>query len=311
MTEADAVAAVIGSFGTPELQASTQAAQTVASPETPAQQVQQPTAPQQPAPVAPNPQTQVTQEQPQTDSFTGIDPNALAPELQALYKSMQGDYTRSKQEIAEYRKAFEGLGDGVDPGAVVQAYQFVQALDTDPNYQLQVFNYMQDQLAQRGLLGNNAPTGTVEAPDQGFSDWQADDDGGLPPHVQAMVEQAQNQLNQIQQERALMETAMSMQRQESEIREANPTYKKGDFDAIYSLSFSTNGDLHKAQAQWESYRQSIVSDLIGAKDATVNTAGPTQNPGPAATPQKFANLDEAEAAAAEYVRNAAANGLFG
>ncbi len=36
----------------------------------------------------------------QEDTFTkGIDPETLAPELKQLYKSMQADYTRSKQQI--------------------------------------------------------------------------------------------------------------------------------------------------------------------------------------------------------------------
>ena len=37
----------------------------------------------------------------------GIDPSKLPPELQPLYKSMQADYTRKTQEVAELRKSFE------------------------------------------------------------------------------------------------------------------------------------------------------------------------------------------------------------
>lgn len=315
MTEADAVAAVIESFGTPELKATVQPPQAVASTETPATQVQQPTAPQQPAPVAPNPQTPVTQEQPSQDSSTvdlsTLDINALPPELQAYAKSLQGDYTRKTTAVAPLRAALEQLGEGTDIAQVVQAYTFVQALDSDPDYQLQVYNYMQDQLTQRGLLGNQQQQPVTAATGLEGNEWDGDDDSGIPPHVQAMVEQARSELNQIQQERALMETAMSMQRQESEIREANPTYAKSDFDAIYSLSFSTNGDLHAAQKQWEGFRQSIVGNLVATKDAHVDTTGPNLNPGPAEKPQRFENMDQAESAAVEYVRRVAAEGLLG
>ena len=37
----------------------------------------------------------------------GINPEDLDPELQKIYKSMQGDYTRKTQELAERRKGFD------------------------------------------------------------------------------------------------------------------------------------------------------------------------------------------------------------
>jgi len=43
-------------------------------------------------------------EQPKKEAV-GIDPTKLSPELQELYKSMQGDYTRKTQELAEERKS--------------------------------------------------------------------------------------------------------------------------------------------------------------------------------------------------------------
>ncbi len=36
-----------------------------------------------------------------------VDPNKLSPELQAIYRNMQGDYTRKSQQLAEERKTWE------------------------------------------------------------------------------------------------------------------------------------------------------------------------------------------------------------
>lgn len=51
----------------------------------------------------------VTQDQsaPAEESFSSIDPKTLPPELQAVYKSMQSDYTKKLQPIAEMRKKAE------------------------------------------------------------------------------------------------------------------------------------------------------------------------------------------------------------
>src|SRR5665213_4311770 len=52
----------------------------------------------------------------ETDSFTSIDFNELPPELQGLAKSLQGDYTRKAQKVAEDRKRYETLDElgGID-----------------------------------------------------------------------------------------------------------------------------------------------------------------------------------------------------
>lgn len=47
------------------------------------------------------------QSAPATDSFSSIDPSTLPPELQAVYKSMQADYTKKLQPLADMRKKAE------------------------------------------------------------------------------------------------------------------------------------------------------------------------------------------------------------
>ncbi len=45
----------------------------------------------------------------ESDGFTRIDPKTLPPELQSIYKSMQADYTRKTQEVADLRKSHDGM----------------------------------------------------------------------------------------------------------------------------------------------------------------------------------------------------------
>lgn len=70
------------------------------------------------APAAPETSSQngqaATQAQsaPAEDSFSNIDPTTLSPEMQAVYKNLQKDYTQKTMSIADVRKkaeAYEGL----------------------------------------------------------------------------------------------------------------------------------------------------------------------------------------------------------
>src|SRR4051812_17293053 len=71
------------------------------------------------------------------DTFSSIDPNSLPPELLPIYKSLQGDYTRKTQGLAEERKAFEQLEEYGGVSTALDAINFANNLATDPNYALQ------------------------------------------------------------------------------------------------------------------------------------------------------------------------------
>lgn len=52
------------------------------------------------------------QSAPAEESFSSVDPNTLTPEMQAVYKSLQADYTKKTMSIADVRKkaeAYDGL----------------------------------------------------------------------------------------------------------------------------------------------------------------------------------------------------------
>jgi hypothetical protein len=89
------------------------------------------------------------------ESFTGFNPNDLPEDLQSVYRSMQGDYTRKTQEIAELRRNYEQYDafseSGVDPNYALQAADFYRKLDTDPQFAKQVVDNIQRNLGNFGV----------------------------------------------------------------------------------------------------------------------------------------------------------------
>jgi hypothetical protein len=94
--------------------------------EEPARAVPPPTAPAPDNGQLPPPPTG---ERDEPEAFTRIDPNSLAPELQSIYRSMQGDYTRTKQEIAEQRRQAEALAARYQ-GLPDQTVEFARTVET-------------------------------------------------------------------------------------------------------------------------------------------------------------------------------------
>src|SRR4051812_32489640 len=97
----------------------------VAAQPTPVQPTEQPN-----QPVQPDTATQGDQGQPTEAATPKIDLSQVDPQAQEYIQSrereMQADYTRKTQEAASARQEAE------------QALQFIEALNTDPNFALQV-----------------------------------------------------------------------------------------------------------------------------------------------------------------------------
>ena len=63
---------------------------------------------------------------PDVESFTGFDPNNLPEDLQAVYKSMQADYTRKTQDLAKQREEYKNTQTSEDDNDVVMARKFLE-----------------------------------------------------------------------------------------------------------------------------------------------------------------------------------------
>lgn len=238
------------------------------------------------------------------DSFTKLDPNTIPPELMPWYKSMQADYTRSKQELAGWRDErdyFQEFG-GVD--AAREAVQFVQALSTDPQYALEVHRGLTAALQSAGLSPVQAERESArrinEAIDQGQDG--LDDDIGFSdsnPAYDRKIQQLESQLNAVnqwreeQEEYAFQRSLMAdMDRQHAEVLRNNPDYEDEDMEAVYQLAYSTGGDLVAADNLYRGFQSNILGRYVSQKASTpLGVSSPTGT-GYAEQPAKFNDLND-------------------
>lgn len=230
------------------------------------------------------------------DTFSSIDPNTLAPELQVLYKQMQGDYTRKTQEVSEQRRAYESFG-GLDE--VRNAVEFVHAL-RDPNNLVQLHSELSEYLQSQGLTKAeaDASASTAIESNRQEDEWGlSDPDDEIRRELQALKAQNEELVTwkqELEDQRRVAEIEQTIARQETHIRNANPQYKDQDVDAIYVMSYAFGGDLIQAQKAYEAERQRIFSDYMASKGSVPSSLGPITPSGGAQVPETFGrDLDAA------------------
>jgi hypothetical protein len=242
------------------------------------------------------------EDQPAVDveSFTGFNPSDLPEDLQSVYRSMQGDYTRKTQEIAELRRTYEGYDAfseaGVDPNYALQAADFYRKLDTDPQFAQQVVDNIQRNLGTVGVeqqsIGDAPYNDSVNS--EGYD--------SLPPVLQQELAEMREFRSDMMFQQEQAETIAGLEYVEQEIRLSNPHYTDDDLSSIYDLAYSTDGDLSAAADAYHSIQQRVMSGYLQSKQAPMGVqpipTGPSSIP-----PRQFSSLDEAHRAAMEAVRN--------
>jgi hypothetical protein len=230
----------------------------------------------------------------EAESFTGFDPSTLPEDMQAVYRSMQGDYTRKTQEIAELRRGFESFSEaGVDPDVALQAVGFLQELNTNPDFALQVAEEIR----------RNAGTTDVSQPTDAVTSEIVDPNyEGLPPQLASELQEMRAFRDEMLSMQAQQESLAELEAMENTIRTTNPQYSDDDLEAIYSLAYSTDGNLMAAQEVYAGIQQRLLGGYLKSKEvpmgATPAPAAPSSVPG-----RSFANLEEAHKAAMEALRN--------
>ena len=235
----------------------------------------------------------VVDDNPEVESFTKFDPNVLPEDMQQVYRSMQADYTRKTQEIADLRRNYEAFSDtGVDPTEANNILQMWQAMDTDPDVAHQFVSAMQNRLQE---MGYNEQQVEEYAPD--VSNYE-----GLPPSLAAELEDMRQFRAQFEQERVQQEYIGELEHQEQTIKTMNPTYGDEDLSAIYNLAYSTDGDLIAASEQYHAIQQHLLGNYLQAKQVPLGaTSVPTAL---SSQPNRsFSSLDDAHKAAMEALRN--------
>lgn len=252
------------------------------------------------------------------DTFTQVNPDNLPEELKPYWQQLQADYTRKTQQIAEQRKAYEAFGE-TDPTQALEALQFVQALQSDPNVAQQVHAELTQALMAAGLspsqafaTASNQMQGNQDQPQLQPQDpnvWSEDElEFGTDPQVMQKLNQFEQFMQSYENDRAEQQRMFEIQRQDSAIRHAHPEYTDQDMKRIYELS-SWHGDLFSAEKEWASIRSDIVAGFLNDKK-NVPAAGPRGGGGSAQVPPEgFHTLDDPnlDKAVMEYLRNVEAN----
>ena len=233
-----------------------------------------------------------------SESFTNIDPNTLPPELQAIYKGMQADYTRKTQEVASWRSLSKY---GVDPADALQSVQFIQELNTNPEFQRSVFDQLQQALQASGMTPGQAAVAAGQAVTEAAnqSDPFGEDEYGIPPQVKQQLDELNQFKQNYEQERQLQKLEQQIAAQELAIRQANPDYKDQDMQAIMKLGFAYGGNLFAAEQEYKGWRDSLLSNYIDRKASASDTPGVPNATSNSEIPVRYETLEDAHKAAVE------------
>jgi hypothetical protein len=242
-----------------------------------------------------------------TDSFTKTDLNSLLAgvtdpaarqSIEAAYKAFQGDYTRNMQTIAPWRELAES---GADPAIAAQSLEFVQALETDPDFVRAVHGQLSQALQAAGLTPAQASDEAARQIESTLTE-----DGGDESPLQREVAELRAWREDMEAQQVQHTMMAELQRAEMAIRQTNPTYTDGDVERIYELAFAHGGDLHAASQSYEALRQSFISGYIDNKGAAVEGAPSAAVPVAAASSDEPVDMTDwkvASKAAREFLRN--------
>jgi len=234
----------------------------------------------------------VEDKQHEAESFTGFDPTILPEDMQKVYKSMQADYTRKTQEVSDLRRQYEAFSEkGVDADVALQAVGFVEQLNNDPAFALQIA----DQIRQVMGTPDDSQQTETETPDNNSYE-------GLPPQIAKELEEMREFRQEMMEQQAQQETFAELEAMEQTIKTSNPDYTDDDLEAIYSLAYAHDGDLLAAQQSYHQIQQRLLGSYLQAKSvphgATPAPASPSSVPG-----REFSSMNDAHNAAKEALRN--------
>lgn len=242
-----------------------------------------------PEPPATSPETATPDSEgttPEGDSFTRTDLDALLADIAdptaqeavtRAYKAFQGDYTKSKQELAEQRKSLEGIE---DPAAAREALEFYQNLQTDPAFALEVHEYLTNAFQEMGLTPKQAADAATDqiqaaqepapvAPPQEGEDpdeYLKSQVDALNAKLAAFEQREQERLAAQEQE----QLAARLLQQEMALRHSDKTLTEQDFDRIYDLALPHGGDLMKAAEEYRNWKADVIQQWTESKQSVTD-----------------------------------------
>lgn len=241
------------------------------------------------------------------DSFTktdlaslldGVTDPTARERIESAYKAFQGDYTRNMQTIAPYRQLAEA---GIDPNQAIESLQFMQALETDPDFVVAVHQQLSQALEQAGLDPAQAAQEAARQIESGDA-FGTGEDNPLANEV-AELRQWKEEMESAQVQHTMM---AELQRAEMAIRQDNPTYTDKDVERVYELAFAHGGNLMQAAQSYEALRNDFITGYVDQKGTAAAAAPTSAIPGTPASsdePLDLTDWDTARKAAREHLRN--------
>lgn len=217
-----------------------------------------------------------TQTSESVESFTNIDPSTLTGEAKALYDSMLGDYTRKTQEVAPWRKAFDGVD--IAPDEARTMIDFYNNLNSDPEFAMSVYEQLGEALQpfrEQSVIPSNEPSSEVDPTSAKLSE----------------LEQKIKQFEEIQRFNA---GAAELQRQEMALRSMHQDWKDEDMTAVYEIAQAYDGNLLKAGEAYVELQNRIIASYLSSKGG-VNPAVASAGSGRSGGEPVEAPADTAEA----------------
>lgn len=209
------------------------------------------------------------------DSFLQhLDPSSLPEELQPYYRSMQGDYTRSKQGLAERDRQYEALEEYGGVETATQALDWLASLQ-EPENALALHRELTTVLQEQGLTPAEANVEAARQVEQIQDDYE-DEIGGVEPseltELKSQMDELRSYMAEQEEAQFLSRVAADMDRQEAEIRNANPEFDDDDMESIFNLGYSTGANLNEAAELYKGIETHILSRWIDKK-GTLPTPG--------------------------------------
>lgn len=197
--------------------------------------------------------------------------------LQAREREMQAAFTRKTQELAAQRAEAE------------QAMQFLNELNSNPEFAYQVQQRLSSELDQLGFQNPNLET---------FNGVEEDD-----PYLSRL-----NELEnwKVQQEQRIREAEASsrIERESAIIQNENPHYGEEDFNAIYGLALAHGGNIRAAADAYKSMNDRSIQRYLDQKASVPATFSnqPVQTGHAEAPPEGFQSVTDKRLRAAALER---------
>ena len=194
--------------------------------------------------------------------------------LEQREREMQADYTRKTQEVAAQRREAE------------QAMEFLQTLNSDPNFAYQVSQTLTQALQEQGYTLEDASA--LAQASQGF----ADDDQFVDPYM-AKIQELENWQAQQEQRFAEQQATNYIEQGVSAIRQANPEYGDDDVKDILTMAFAFNGDVVAAADAYKSVTQRVTEGYLAQKSGVPSGLNQPSSAGHAEIPPEgFKDLND-------------------